>query len=110
MVTFDSMNAHYQYMDFQRHWCPLSEPYAGGDALVTFLNDGWKIRGPVFLEQYWHAGVRMVTIFHCSIERNGTSEAMCVLSNPYVERLLNTLAVEILPISQRQQEKVEESC
>lgn len=105
MVTNDSMNAHYQYMDVNRHWCPRSEKFAGGDALVTRLNDGWEVVGPVYIEEYWHAGVRMVTIYHVTVEdSHGESQVMPVLSTPYVERMLHLLELEVFPINERQRE------
>ncbi len=101
MVMFDSLNAHFDYMDVTRHWHAESEKYAGGDALMTRLNDGWMLKETVFLEEYWHAGVRLVTIYHCELELDGESEKMPVLANPYVGRMLNSLSLQIRPLSEK---------
>ena len=102
MVTFDSLNAHFDYLDVTRHWHSESEKYAGGDALMTYINEGWSLKETVFLEEYWHAGVRLVTIFHCELEHDGETVKMPVLANPYVTRILNILPVQIRPLSERQ--------
>lgn len=104
MFGFDAQNAHFEYLDVTRHWSVISENYAGGDALVTRLTHGWQIKEPVFVEQYWHAGVRLVTIYHCELERDGETEVMPVLSNPYVDRLLSSLPVHIRPLAEKQAE------
>ncbi|MBZ0296472.1 MAG: hypothetical protein K8L99_28175 [Anaerolineae bacterium] len=106
MVTFDSLNAHFEYMDVNRHWDPRSEPYAGGDALITRLNQGWHIRDVVFEEEYWHAGARLVIVYHFELEFEGEVETMPVLSNPYVRRIVSELPLEVLPITERNRKAV----
>jgi hypothetical protein len=99
MVMYDASNAHFQYLDVVRHWSAISEPFAGGDALITRLNDGWQLKETVFVEEYWHAGVRLVTIYHFELERDGETEKMPVLSNPYVNRILRDLPVQMRPLA-----------
>lgn len=101
MVTSDALNAHVDYLDVTRHWHSASEKYAGGDALMTFLNDGWSLKETVFLEEYWHAGVRLVTIYHCELDQDGETVVMPVLANPYVSRILHILPVQIRALSER---------
>lgn len=101
MVTFDALNAHFDYLDLSRHWCIRSEKYAGGDALITRLNEGWQIRDDVYEETFWHAGSRLVTIYHFELEFKGEVETMPVLANPYVHRLVQKLPLRVLPIEQR---------
>ena len=40
-----------------RHWC-ADEKYAGGDALLTVIDQGWVIGGVIFRQDFWHAGIR----------------------------------------------------
>lgn len=106
MVTFDSLNAHFEYMDVNRHWHPRSEKYTGGDALITRLNQGWQIRDEVYEEEYWHAGARLVVVYYFELEFQGEVESMPVLSNPYVRRILKELPLTVLPITERNRRAV----
>jgi hypothetical protein len=102
MVSFDASNSHFQYMDVVRHWSPISQKYAGGDALITLLNEGWLLNETVFYEEYWHAGSRLVMIYHVTLVReNGEEMPVPVLSNPYVHRLMTMLPVQVRPLAQR---------
>ena len=95
MVAFDALNSHVAYMDVVRHWSPESEAYAGGDALVTLLNRGWSIEENVFVEEYWHAGTRLVLIYHIDLARDNETLHMPVLGNPYVTRMMDDLPVQL---------------
>lgn len=95
MVAFDARNAHAEYMDVVRHWSPESEAYAGGDALVTFLNQDWRLGETVLVEEYWHAGTRLVLIYHIDLVRENDVLRMPVLTNPYVRRLIESLPVQM---------------
>lgn len=97
MVAFDASNAHFDYMDVVRHWSPLSEHYAGGDALLTLLNDGWEISETVFYEEIWHAGSRLVLVYHMDLVRDDALMRVPVLSNPYIRRLVASLPLQIRP-------------
>ena len=101
MVTFDALNSHFDYMDVIRHWSPVSEKYAGGDALATLLNQGWQINETVLFEEYWHSGTRPVVIYHIELIRNSETLKMPVLTNPYVRRIFDTLPVHIGPYRQQ---------
>ena len=86
-----------------RHWNPFSEKYTGGDALVTALDEGWKVRGVVFRQELWLAGVRRVCLYHIELERGGETQRMVVLQNPYVNRLLYGSDAQVVLINQRKQ-------
>jgi hypothetical protein len=101
MVTLDASNSHFEYMDVVRHWSPTSQKYAGGDAIITLINEGWKIGETVFYEEYWYAGARLVGVYHLQLERNGERLHVPVLSNPYVRRMLKRLPVQIRPMASR---------
>ena len=84
-----------------RHWSPFSEKYTGGDALVTALDDGWKLQGVVFRQEFWLAGVRRVCLYHVELVRNGETTRMVVVQNPYVTRLLFGSDAQVVLINQR---------
>ncbi len=102
MVIGTSGNSHFDYLDVTRHWCAKSEPYAGGDGLVTFLNDGWKMENTVYEEIYWHAGVRQIKIIHFDLRRGEESFTLPVLINPYIRRLLASLPIQVKSLQDRQ--------
>lgn len=76
------------YTDRPRHWCPRSQRYAGGDALLTHLNNGWKIEGEIEVEEYWHGGSRRILIYCFVLTQNDQRLTMRVPGNPFVDRLL----------------------
>lgn len=82
--------------DLTRHWCPQSQRYAGGDALLTFLNNGWEIQDDIYYEEYWHGGARRVLIYYFVLARGAECVTMRVVSNPLVDRLLGKLPVRVL--------------
>lgn len=83
-----SSNFHTEYLEVTQHWHNLSEKYAGGDALLTRLYDGWEICETVWREDHWFAGMRAVTIYHFEIKRGDDREILPVVNNPYVNRLI----------------------
>ncbi len=109
MVSFDASNSHFQYMDVVRHWSPISEKYAGGDALVTLFTEGWQLHETVFYEEYWHAGSRPVTIYHLEMVRDDEKMNVPVISNPYVDRMMDTLPVQVRPLKERQSQRQQRS-
>jgi hypothetical protein len=105
MVTFDATNSHFEYMDVTCHWSADSQKYAGGDALITFLHNGWKMDETVFFEEYWHAGGRLVMIYYFELERDGETLSMPVLGNPFVNRMVKSLPVQLIPFGEREMRK-----
>ncbi len=97
-----SNNEHYSYFETTRHWSPISEKFAGGDALITALRCSWKVHGPVFQQDYWQSGSRQVTIYYVDLRNDEGAMTMPVIINPYVRRLLRMLDVQILPIEERE--------
>ena len=89
--------SHIRTVGISRHWCPLSQRYAGGDALLNYLNRGWEVHDEVYYEEYWHGGARRVLIFYFVLANNGQCVTMRVLGNPFIERLMRELQVEALP-------------
>lgn len=86
-------------IDIYRHWHPQSEVYAGGDALATALFEGWKPKIIVLLEHHWHGGSRRINIYHFELQRGGSTMAMPVLGNPYVERLISEQGLRVVHLS-----------
>ena len=81
-------NFHAEYLDVVQHWSPTSAKYAGGDALVTFLFEGWELRSEVKVEDRYFAGMRSISVYHMELERDGETIKMPVLRNPYVNRIV----------------------
>jgi hypothetical protein len=96
-----SVDLHVDYPDMHRHWDSQSERYGGGDSLLTALQAGWEMNTVCWSEEYWHAGTRPVMIYHFELNRAAEKLHMPVVSNPFIQRLLDTLALEVKPIEQR---------
>ena len=83
-----SINFHAEYMDVVQHWSPSSAIYAGGDALITFLFEGWEMGSEVRIETKWFGGMRQCMIYHITLYRGNDTLLMPVINNPYVDRLI----------------------
>lgn len=97
MVVLDSMNAHFSYMDAVTHWCPRSQRFTGGDALITCLDKGWEIEPEVFYEEYGQTGGRQIVVYYFELHRDNETVRMPVVNNPYVERLIHALNLKLIP-------------
>ena len=93
--------AHRPCQRVDRHWSPESEKYAGGDALVTLLIQGWEIKAPVVCETYWHGGARPTDIYHMHLVRDNQTMSLAVLVNPYIRRLVNDMPAPLRPRKKR---------
>ncbi|PJF20865.1 MAG: hypothetical protein CUN56_14020 [Phototrophicales bacterium] len=91
-------NYHVDYIDVTQHWHPQSEPYAGGDALVTLLEQGWKINRDVYVEDRFFGGLRSVSVYHLELERDGQKIKMPVIRNPYINRVIRDGNFRLLPL------------
>jgi hypothetical protein len=76
------------YAHIPRHWCPHSEQYAGGDALLTALCAGWQASGMIVQENHWFSGSRRVVVYRFALIRDMQVMIMAVIGNPYVVRLI----------------------
>lgn len=97
MVVFDSSNAHFSYMDVVSHWCPRSQRFTGGDAFLTYLDEGWEVGPEVFYEEFGQTGGRRVIVYYFELTRNGETLRMPVISNPFVERVIHALNLKVTP-------------
>jgi hypothetical protein len=95
MLVSNPSNWHYEYWRIVRHWHAASEKYAGGDCLLTAINNGWNIIPPVLAEAHWRAGSRCVMVYHFTLERRGETMTMPVITNPFVERLIADSALRL---------------
>ncbi len=85
-----------------RHWHAGSEKYTGGDALITALDNGWRIDGVIFRQEFWLAGVRRVCIFHVDLtSSSGEKTRMLVTQNPFITRFLHETEHQVVQINQR---------
>jgi len=100
MIVFDdpTHNDQLDLPDFKQHWCPRSEKYAGGDALVSLLNAGWQVQKPILYENAWLNGGRHVTVYYFELEKNNDYVKMPVLANPFVLNIITRLNVRVLPV------------
>ncbi len=94
----DSANLHSQYPEYTRHWCDTSERFAGGDALLTAMQNDWIAEDTCYEEQFWHAGTRLVTVYHFDLHNDGETLHMPVVTNPYVRRVIREQQFTIVPM------------
>ena len=99
MLDYSPDNLFIDYHALSRHWHAASEAYAGGDCLVTALQRGWEMDDVVHQEEFWHAGSRLVMIYHFTLMREGETVNMPVISNPYIHRLLRMQNFDVEPIA-----------
>ncbi len=97
-------NFHVEYMDVIQHWSPTSEKYAGADSLLTMIYKGWQMKTPVMREQRMFAGMRQVNIYHITLERNGDVMKMPVIHNPYINRMIISNKIQIIPFEKSVQQ------
>lgn len=100
-MEITSTDFHVDYPDIVHHWSPVSEKYAGADCLVTAVRNGWRVIGEVYVENFWHAGTRLTSVFHVKMVRGDTTMVMPVISNPYAHRLIHMNRVTLQPIEER---------
>ncbi|MDX2162929.1 MAG: hypothetical protein SF162_16555 [bacterium] len=101
-MTQEVNNYHVTYPDVYRHWSASCEQYAGGDCLVTMLMRGWTFtENIVYVQEFWHAGTRPVTVFHFELGLRDARMTMPVITNPYVRRVIRMHRLEQRPLSEK---------
>lgn len=93
-------NAHVEYLDVTQHWHPHSEPYAGGDALLTLISEGWVMKHDVYVEKREFAGLRSVSVYHVELERGGQTIRVPIVRNPYINRIIRTGPYRQIPLDE----------
>lgn len=96
-------NFHVEYMDVVQHWSPNSEKYAGADSLLTMIYRGWEIKNPIMREERMFAGMRQVSIYHITLERNGERMRMPVIHNPFINRMIASNKIQVIPYKESAQ-------
>jgi hypothetical protein len=76
------------HIDVSRHWCRRSQRYAGVDALLGLLDNGWKIWGDISFDEHWFGESRHITVYHFILTKQDNRVTMHVVHNPVLERLL----------------------
>ncbi len=79
------------HIDVSRHWCPRSQSYAGVDALLSYLESGWKIQGDISTDHHQFGEARRVTVYYFILTKMDKRITMPVLHNPVLDRLLTRL-------------------
>lgn len=77
------------------HWSPVSQTFFGGDALLTALDSGWEIMGPVLRQEYSCTSNRCTYVYHIELHRDWEIVCMRVIENPCVTRMLHQFQAEI---------------
>lgn len=90
-------NAHLDYFEVNRHWCDTSERYAGGDALLTALQNDWEVEKVCYRQEHWQAGTRLITIYHFDLKNGGEQMHMPVITTPYIRRMIAEMGFEVRP-------------
>jgi hypothetical protein len=96
MINRSATNYHVEYMDVTQYWSPRSQQYAGCDALITALANGWEMKEQVVCEEHWYAGMRQTLIYHVELHRNDEKMTMPILHNPYVDYILSGDDIQIV--------------
>ncbi len=89
--------------DVGRHWSPQSEKYSTADALMTALDNGWRVQGVVFRQEHWYDSARRASVYHVRLHRDSSAFTMIVIDSPYIARLLDNLGVQVVQQNQRKQ-------
>jgi hypothetical protein len=92
-----SSDFHVDYSNVYRHWDPRSEAYAGGDALITMLQQGWHLTDPIYEQPVWYCGNRRVCVLHGVLTRGDEQIVMAVISNPFIVRAMRDRRLKIEP-------------
>jgi len=98
-ATPSFIEAELRSTDTRRHWSSASQAYAPGDVLVRHLVEGWAISPIVGLEEYFHAGVRRVDIYHFELLKDDRTLTIPVQSNPVVRRLITERNLRVVMLS-----------
>lgn len=83
-----------------RHWCQHSEPYTGGHSLHSALDEGWQLGQDVTFEEH-QLGTRIIRVYHFELSANQQTVTMCVVTNPYVERVIREHHLHIVSVKQQ---------
>jgi len=101
MINRNHSNYHIEYMDVTQHWCEKSEEYAGADALITALTDGWKMDNRIEYKTIYFAGSRPQYVYYIKLQRDDEHLTMPVLYSPYLNRMINSERYELIKLTDK---------
>lgn len=97
MIGRTPSNYHVEYMDVVQHWAPDTERFGGGDALITAMMFGWELNPTIYMEYKHFGGNRRVRVYHCNLTRRDETMVIPVVHNPYVNRLIRQMQLQVEP-------------
>ena len=96
MIKLATETTDFEYPDVVHYWSSESEQYAGGDALITLVNQGWTISETIICERYWLNGSRSRDIYHMELIRDDDGISIAVLVNPYIRNLVKHMGLKLV--------------
>lgn len=97
MTIYNPEGTHEAYTRVDRHWCRTSERYTGADSLLTAQRNGWQLLGVAYREIFALRGGRYIHVYHFDLSQNDRSMRMPIIGNPFVMRLIENNAIDVLP-------------
>jgi hypothetical protein len=94
MLLQHEVEAHFTYQT-HRHWCPTSEKFASGDALLSLMDAGWRPEQIVFLPEYSLSSGRYARVYQFHLFDDQHMIEMCVVQNPFVERIIAKMGLSV---------------
>jgi hypothetical protein len=88
MTINNPQGMHEYYTLTDRHWHAGSEPYTGGDSLLTAIRNGWQLLNLAYEQIIQLRGGRTVHVIYFQFIQSSERITMPVVVNPFVERLL----------------------
>ena len=88
MTINNPQGMHEYYTATDRHWHAGSEPYTGGDSLLTAIRNGWNLLNLAYEHKMELRGGRTVCVYYFQLIRSSERIVMPVVENPFIERLL----------------------
>jgi hypothetical protein len=99
-------NKRYIDKDEHRHWCSISEPFTGCDALLAALDQGWKLTSFECQRRIWIVKERRICIFYFELQYEARSTCMAVIHNPKVDRFIQRMGLQIVDIHPVEKEDI----
>lgn len=97
MTIYNPEGTHETYTRVDRHWCRASEQYTGADSLLTAQRNGWQLIGVAYREVFALRGGRYIHVYHFDLCRRDHTMRMPIIENPFVLRLIDNQAIDVLP-------------
>jgi hypothetical protein len=83
-----------------RHWCPKSEKYMGGDALLTLIENHWQPCGTIFRQEVLLGGCRRVYVYHVNLSLDTESMRVAILDNPAVRVIIAAFGTQVVQLNE----------